>query len=516
MQSRGRARIVRSAWAFRRPSGRGSTGRDNLRPAVSIRLVVLALAAALALALAGPAAAERYVVLYPEHGWGVWGAKHDVTKAGGSVVAAYPQIDVVIAESDDPGFAATLDRNRRVEGVAPVGSVVATASGWGWDWDGHGLPSSPVVDADTFSPLQWYSQRIDAPEAHAITGGSPKVARRRHRHRRRREPHRPERQRRPLAQRLLRRRRAEPGSGRVERRLRPRDERRRRRRRRGERLRHRRHRAERQARGDQGEHPQRRRATSSSPTRSSAPSSGPRSTASTWPTRASRSTARSAAGTTTFCRNDPAQRTIIKAVKRAVDYAHRRDVSMVASAGNNGLDLAEPGARRVQPAAERAAPRAHRLVDRPQRRPRRRARPRTTASATIDLTAPGGDFLQGVPPAGPRPRPLAGRLPGAAAPLRPVRGPGRFVLPLLCGHVPGGRAGERRGGARRQPVRTEELVVGREDGSGPRFRLPAPDGGPAALPGRRCPLRHRRQPERLLRQGRRQRAPRRDARQARP
>ena len=88
---------------------------------------MLALAAAFALAFAGSAAAERYVVLYPEHGWGIWAAKHDVAKAGGSVVAAYPQIDVVIAESDDPAFAGALDKNRSVEGVASVGSVVATA-----------------------------------------------------------------------------------------------------------------------------------------------------------------------------------------------------------------------------------------------------------------------------------------------------------------------------------------------------------------------------------------------------
>jgi len=90
---------------------------------------VLAIAAASALALAGPAAAERYVVLYPQHGSAVWGAKHDVKKAGGSIVAAYPQIDVVIAESSDPNFAQALDRNRDVEGVAAVGSVVASPPG---------------------------------------------------------------------------------------------------------------------------------------------------------------------------------------------------------------------------------------------------------------------------------------------------------------------------------------------------------------------------------------------------
>ena len=32
-----------------------------------------------------------------------------------------------------------------------------------------------MLEGDPFSPLQWYARRIKAPDAHKITGGSPKV-----------------------------------------------------------------------------------------------------------------------------------------------------------------------------------------------------------------------------------------------------------------------------------------------------------------------------------------------------
>ena len=359
---------------------------------------MLVLAAAFALALAGPAAAERYVVLYPEHGWGVWAARYDVAKAGGSVVASYPQIDVVIAESDDPGFADTLGRNRRVEGVASVGSVAATPSGWGWDWDGHGLPSSPVADADTFSPLQWYSQRIHAPEAHAVTGGSPKVV-----------------------------------VGVID-------------------------------TGVDASHIDLRDNVDASRSVScvgGAPNSDPaawnddsghgtnvagivaagangygivgiapnvklavikasiRNGASdlfladavicsfVWAAEHGVDVANSSfsldsalsGGTTSFCRTDPAQRTIIKAVSRAVAYADRRDVSMIASAGNNGLDLASPaleGCSRLPS----GLPHVLTVSSIGLNNGLAAGPPSNYGLGKIDLTAPGGDFLQGVPPSG--------------------------------------------------------------------------------------------------------------------
>jgi hypothetical protein len=360
---------------------------------------VLAIAAAFALALAGPAAAKRYVVLYPEHGWGwgTWGAASDVKKAGGSVVATYPQIDVVIAESDDPSFASALEKNRRVEGVASVGSVIASASGWGWDWDGH-LPSTPVEDTDTFSPLQWYSQRIKAPDAHALTGGSPKV----------------------LvgvidtgadashvdldgsidASRSVSCVGGAPNgdpaawnddsghgtnvAGIIA--------------------------AEANGFGIVGIAPNVKLAVIKASTR--------RGTSDifladavicslVWAADHGVDVANNSysvdsalmGGTTSFCRTDPAQRTIIKAVKRAVAYAQRRDVSMVASAGNSGRDITDPaldGCSRLPSGLPGVVTVSsiglnNGLAAGP---------PSNWGLGYVDVAAPGGDFLQGQPPTG--------------------------------------------------------------------------------------------------------------------
>jgi subtilisin family serine protease len=359
---------------------------------------VLVLAAAFALALAGPAAAERYVVLYPEHGWGVWKANRDVQKAGGSVVAAYPQIDVVIAESSEPGFVEALDRSRRVEGVAAVGSVVATPSGWGWGSDGPGLPSSPTADTDTFSSLQWYSQRIKAPEAHALTGGSPKVlvgvidtgvdashvdlrdsvdasrsvscvggA-----------PNRD-----PAAW------NDDSGHGTNVAGIVG---------------------ARANGFGIVGIAPNVKLAIIKASTRSGtsdlfladavicsfvwAAEHGVDVTNSSYSVDSALS-----GGTTSFCRSDPAQRTIIKAVKRAVAYAQRRDVSVVASAGNNGLDLADPaldGCSRLPSGLPGVLTVSSiGLNDGLAAGP-----PSNFGLGKVDLTAGGGDFMQGTPPAG--------------------------------------------------------------------------------------------------------------------
>jgi subtilisin family serine protease len=143
------------------------------------RVLLLVAAAALTLAFAAQAGAAKYVVLYkaqavPADG----GAK--VRAAGGSVVASYPQIGVLIAESSSATFRAQLIRDARIEGVASTEGFgvaigpVAEARHEGERGPGD-LPNEPASDTDTFSPLQWDMRQIHAPQAHEITGGSEAV-----------------------------------------------------------------------------------------------------------------------------------------------------------------------------------------------------------------------------------------------------------------------------------------------------------------------------------------------------
>jgi subtilisin family serine protease len=138
------------------------------------RAVLFVAAAALTLAFAGTASAATYVVLYKAQGLPADGGA-SVRAAGGTVVASYPQIGVLIASSDSAGFRAALAKDNRVDGVSTTAGFAsrlepdAAASSEG------DLPNAPATDADTFSGLQWDMRQIHTPEAHAITGGSPAV-----------------------------------------------------------------------------------------------------------------------------------------------------------------------------------------------------------------------------------------------------------------------------------------------------------------------------------------------------
>jgi lantibiotic leader peptide-processing serine protease len=369
-----------------------------MRPFLSMRLVVLCLAAAAALALAGPASAERYIVLYQEHGFGNWLAQSDVNRAGGSVVATYPQIEVVIAESDDPDFAKDMDRLRSVEGVAAVGSVVASASGFGFDGGSHGLDNEPVTDTDTFSPLQWYAQRIKAPEAHAITGGSPEVTvgvidtgvDATH----------PDLDGNVDASRSVSCVSGAPNqdpaawnddsghgtnvAGIIA--------------------------AEANGQGIVGIAPRVKLAVIKASVRSGASDiflADAVICSLVWAADHGVDVANNsysvdsalAAGRTSFCRADNTQRTVIKAVSRAVAYAERRNVTMIASAGNNGLDMADPafdGCSRLPSGLPGVLTVSSiGMMDGLAAGP-----PSNYGLGYVDLTAPGGDFMQGVPPAG--------------------------------------------------------------------------------------------------------------------
>ncbi len=138
------------------------------------RLCAATAVAALAGLFAGTAPAATYVVLYkgeatsPDAGSRVLGA-------GGTLVANYNEIGVVIARSDNPSFRGELLRDYSIENVSATDAfgvqlpALDAAEGPGE------LPNTPATDADNLSPLQWDMRRISAPEAHAITGGSRAV-----------------------------------------------------------------------------------------------------------------------------------------------------------------------------------------------------------------------------------------------------------------------------------------------------------------------------------------------------
>jgi lantibiotic leader peptide-processing serine protease len=149
-----------------------------------VRLKVLCFALATAAVLvaaslatgASSSSATKYVVLYKAQSVPS-NAAATITNAGGSLVAGYDQIGVAIASSSNPSFGSNLLKDNRVDGVSattnfasklPDEQAPAEAST-------GGLPNAPASDTDTLSGLQWDMQQMHTPQAHAVTGGSPAV-----------------------------------------------------------------------------------------------------------------------------------------------------------------------------------------------------------------------------------------------------------------------------------------------------------------------------------------------------
>jgi subtilisin family serine protease len=104
-----------------------------------------------------------------------------VRNAGGTVVADYSRIGVLVARSTNTAFGDRMRADNRVEGASATtnfgtqigGEQVAAADAAGPP--AGELPNAPAADSDTFSGLQWDMRQMHTPEAHAITGGSPAV-----------------------------------------------------------------------------------------------------------------------------------------------------------------------------------------------------------------------------------------------------------------------------------------------------------------------------------------------------
>jgi subtilisin family serine protease len=99
-------------------------------------------------------------------------------RAGGTLVAAYDAIGVAVAQSSSTSFATAMRSDRRLAGVAASRPIASAEPGGAQVEDSHDqpseLPNAPATP-DTLAPLQWDMRQISAPQAHAVTGGSPAV-----------------------------------------------------------------------------------------------------------------------------------------------------------------------------------------------------------------------------------------------------------------------------------------------------------------------------------------------------
>ena len=169
---------------LRRVVARPVGTRGLIAAAGIVGLAVLALV--LARDTSGSAQAQEgttqtYLILYTQEAAPA-DAASSIEEAGGTLLYTYDQIGVAVVQSDSASFAGEVMADPEVE------SAVATA-GLGFkpkenietndpETAEALVPNGsrhPASEGDTLSSLQWDMRQIQAPEAHAITGGSRSV-----------------------------------------------------------------------------------------------------------------------------------------------------------------------------------------------------------------------------------------------------------------------------------------------------------------------------------------------------
>jgi lantibiotic leader peptide-processing serine protease len=148
-----------------------------IRLAVGVALLAASIVVAAVLSTAARAGADStYMVVYKGSAVPA-GAATSIQNAGGTLVWSYSQIGVAIARSSNASFADSVLKDTRVESAAATsrfGTQLDTV-------ESSGGPSGPLPDAtpapgtDNLSGPQWDMNQIQAPEARAINGGSPSV-----------------------------------------------------------------------------------------------------------------------------------------------------------------------------------------------------------------------------------------------------------------------------------------------------------------------------------------------------
>jgi subtilisin family serine protease len=153
----------------------------RLRRRTRLTVVGITAGAVLAALIALPAnalstaEAHTYLVLY-KPGKSTSDATKVISSAGGALVANYAEIGVVIARSDSSSFATTVRGKSNISGVAMTDRFgVKVGDGVAAGEDTATADVATTTSGDSLSGLQWDMAQINAFAAHAINAGSPSV-----------------------------------------------------------------------------------------------------------------------------------------------------------------------------------------------------------------------------------------------------------------------------------------------------------------------------------------------------
>jgi subtilisin family serine protease len=149
-----------------------------LSSVVSLLAVVAALTVALVVPQARSSTTSTYLVVY--NGANISKtAVSSIKNAGGTVVASYRVIGVMVARSDNSSFASNLkQREKNLQGVVATDTFGVGLSDTESATDGADQAQGPTTTqawGDTLSNRQWDMTQISVPEAHEVTQGSPSV-----------------------------------------------------------------------------------------------------------------------------------------------------------------------------------------------------------------------------------------------------------------------------------------------------------------------------------------------------
>lgn len=133
-----------------------------------------------AAAMPAAAGAETYIVLYRQNALPA-GAAGAIAAAGGTMVSGFAPIGVAVAQSDNAAFAANIKLDMNVQGAAATRGFGVRREGGTSALDALDaagdvqIAAVPVPGSDSLSGLQWDMDQIFAPAARSLNGGSRSI-----------------------------------------------------------------------------------------------------------------------------------------------------------------------------------------------------------------------------------------------------------------------------------------------------------------------------------------------------